>query len=152
MAGRPSKLTPAIAKAITDVLSAGNFIETACDYASIDYKTFYNWMKWGERGTQKDIDAGYTEFFHMVKKAMSDVEILTVADVRKGVFNWQSRAWWLERRHPDRWGNRQRNTNVNMTVDVANLPDDILERIARGEDVDLSTVASASRARAAAAS
>lgn len=114
--GRPSKLTPELQKQICDLLTAGNFLETVCDFVGIDKTTAYEWIARGERGWQIDIGDGkegsvnYVEFSHAVKKAMSQVEITTVNDVRRGVDNWQSRAWWLERRHPDKWGNRGKST------------------------------------------
>ncbi len=107
-AGRPSKLTPELQRQICDLLRAGNYVETVCDYVGIEYKTYYNWRNRGERAWQVDIEAGYVEFLHAVKKAVSEVEILTIADLRSGPMNWQAKAWWLERRHPDRWGNRQK--------------------------------------------
>lgn len=143
MAGRPSKLTPEMQTQIVQLLSAGNFVETVCDYVGIHKDTFYEWFSRGERGWQKDQKPiNYVEFSDAVKKAISQVEITTVNDLRKGPQNWQAKAWWLERRHPDKWGNRQRNTQINYNVDLSSLPDEILERLAAGENVDLSTIKS----------
>ncbi len=108
--GRPSKLTPEITKQISDLLLAGNFAETVCDFVGIHKDTFYEWMRRGERAWQVDVDGGYVEFSDAIKKAIAQVEITTMNDVRRGVDNWQSRAWWLERRHPDKWGNRGKQT------------------------------------------
>lgn len=111
MAGRPTKLTQELQKQICDLLAAGNFAETVCDYVGIAKPTFYDWIKRGERGWRSDINGGYVEFSNAVKKSMGQVEINTVKEVRRGVDNWQSRAWWLERRHPDKWGNRGKQTH-----------------------------------------
>lgn len=109
MRGRPSKLTPEIQAKIVQLLAAGNFVETVCDHVGLHKDTFYEWIKRGERGWAKDKKpVNYVDFSDAVKKAIAQVEMLTVNDVRQGVFNWQSRAWWLERRHPDKWGNRQK--------------------------------------------
>ncbi len=142
---RPTKLTPELQKQICDFLTAGNFVETVCDYVGVCKFTFYEWIKRGERGWQIDIDGGYVEFSNAVKKAMSQVEMTTVHDLRKGPMNWQAKAWWLERRHPDKWGNRGKNTNVNVNVDMTALPDDVIDKLARGEEVDFATIASQSR-------
>lgn len=105
---RPSKLTPELTDDIVQLLLAGNFVETTCDYVGISKETFYEWLRRGERAWQTDIDpVNYVEFSDAVKKAIAQVETLSVAKLRGGILNWQSLAWWLERRHPDRWGNRQ---------------------------------------------
>ena|SRR6185436_4113502 len=106
-AGRPSKLTPEVQQQFKILLEAGNFVETVCDYVGITGATFYNWMERGERGRKSDVDGGYVEFFDMVKKSVAIVEISTLRDLRAGPLNWQAKAWWLERRHPKKWGNRQ---------------------------------------------
>lgn len=110
-AGRPSKLTSELQKQICDFLVAGNFAETVCDFVGIDKTTYYEWLKRGERGWQIDIEGGYVEFSHAVKKAVAQVEMTTVHGLRKRPYNWQADAWWLERRHPDRWGNRQKHVH-----------------------------------------
>jgi len=89
--------------------------------------TFYDWLHRGERGWETDIKGGYVEFSDAVKKAVAIVETLTVADLRKGPQNWQSKAWWLERRHPDRWGNRQK-MPVRDLKNYSALADRVLAR------------------------
>lgn len=113
---RPTKLTAILQKDIVDLLLAGNFVETVCDYVGISRETFYDWLKRGERGHKKDIDGGYVEFSDTIKKAIAQVEILTIADLRVGPQNWQAKAWWLERRHPDKWGNRQKHEQSGEVI------------------------------------
>lgn len=132
-AGRPSKLTPELQKDICNYLLAGNFVETVCDFVGIDKTTFYDWCNRGERGWKVDIDGGYVEFSNAVKKAISQVEMTTVHDLRKGPVNWQSKAWWLERRHPDKWGNRGKSQVEHTIKDVSQLSDDELRAIVEGK-------------------
>ncbi len=108
--GRPSKLTEELTTQICDLLRDGNFVETVCDFVGINKTTIYEWIARGERGWKADVEGGYVEFTNVVKKAMSQVEFDTLKDLRQGVDNWQARAWWLERRHPDKWGNRGKST------------------------------------------
>lgn len=143
---RPTKLTPELQAQICKHLLDGNFVETVCDFVGIDKPTFYDWIKRGERGWQSDIDGGYVEFSNAVKRAISLIEMQTMGELKSGGMNWQAKAWWLERRHPDKWGNRGKNTNVNVNVDMSTLPDEILDKLANGEEVDLATAAGASRA------
>lgn len=109
MIGRPSKLTPALQNEIVKLLSEGNFVETVCDYVGLHKDTFYEWQRRGERAWQVDIEpVNYVAFSDAVKKAIAEVEKDTITDLRAGPLNWQAKAWWLERRHPDKWGNRQK--------------------------------------------
>lgn len=102
--GRPSKLTPEITATIAALLRAGNYITTVADFVGINPDTIYEWISRGERGWKIDREGGFVEFSETVKKAMSEVEMATVDEVRKGFTNWQSRAWFLERRYPAKWG------------------------------------------------
>lgn len=132
---RPTKLTPELQKQICDLLEAGNFVETVCDFVGIHKDTFYEWVNRGERGWKADMDGGYVGFSDAVKKAISTVEMDTLTDLRRGPLNWQAKAWWLERRHPDKWGNRQKvvhsgpNDGPIETKDVTNLTDEQLADI-----------------------
>lgn len=109
--GRPSKLTPDIQRQICDLLLAGNFAQTVCDFVGIHVDTFHEWMNRGERGWKIDEEGGYTEFSEAVKKAVAQVEMTTIYTLRQGDQYWQRYAWWLERRHPDKWGNRQKHVH-----------------------------------------
>lgn len=104
-AGRPTKLTSDLTKQIAKLLTDGNYVETVCDYVGLSRSTFYEWLERGENA-EDGTDIEFAEFSDTIKKAIASVEMETVKSVRKGPMNWQSKAWWLERRHPDRWGNR----------------------------------------------
>ena len=50
----------------------------------------------------------YYEFYESIKKAKS----LAIADAVKNIketakTKWTAEAWWLERKNPEQWGNRQ---------------------------------------------
>lgn len=46
--GRPSKLTPERQQQLVDLIAAGNYLETACAGANIDYSTFRSWILRGQ--------------------------------------------------------------------------------------------------------
>ena len=52
-----------------------------------------------------------------------------VADAAMNPKNWTAAAWWLERRHPDDYGRRER---LDVKVDLRT----IAEKVAPGLDVD----------------
>jgi len=102
--GRPTKLTPELQEEILRYISADNYFETSCWAVGITPQTGYNWLKRGER----ESSGIFREFYLAVKRAEAKAEILNVAYIKAGTDNWQSRAWILERKFPDRWGKKEK--------------------------------------------
>lgn len=106
MAGRPTKISPEICEDIVKYIKAGNYPEVAASLAGVSRKTFYNWLKKGHKSKSNGV---YKQFLHSIKKAESYAEAAAVERIRKaGEDNWQALAWWMERKHPDKWGRKQR--------------------------------------------
>ncbi|NMP20749.1 hypothetical protein [Sulfobacillus harzensis] len=112
--GRPSKLTPERQKKLVDAIRAGNYYETACTYAGIDYTTFRLWMQKGEAREAKK----YSDFFEAITRAEAEAESRAVALWQKAMpEDWRAAQMFLERRHPDRWGKQDKlKTEVSGTV------------------------------------
>jgi transposase len=119
--GRPSKLTPEIVQKVREILPVALYIETVAAYLGVDRQTFYNWIKRGEREAKRlqkqkkpaprAKEALYLEFFHAVKKALAEGEFHNALLIRTAATDgesWTAAAWLLERRFPERWGQRQR--------------------------------------------
>ena len=105
MSGRKSKLTPETQEAVCKAIRDGNYNHIAAAYAGIGESTFYLWMSLGERARS----GKYLEFLEAVKKAEADAEVRTVALIETAAHeNWQAAAWWLERKHNERWGRKER--------------------------------------------
>ncbi len=103
--GRPSKLTPETQKKLVEAISAGNFYETACTHAGIEYQTFRNWMKAGEQAT----NGRFFDFFEAITRAEAEAEMRAVEMIRQAMpDDWRAAVALLERRHPDRWGRKER--------------------------------------------
>lgn len=107
-AGRPKgsgiKLTPELKALVIAHLLAGNYVETAAQAAGVNKTTLYDWLKKGAKGEQP-----YQEFSNAVVAAQAAAEARDVQRLdTHGLMNWQAVAWRLERRHPDRWGRRER--------------------------------------------
>jgi len=102
--GRKTKLTPELQARFVQVLRAGNFIETCCDYCGIHPDTYYGWLERAkEPGERNRI---FREFAAAVSTARATAEIESVARIRlagsKG--NLKADIWYLERSYPERWG------------------------------------------------
>ena len=95
--GRNTKLTTELTDKICEALRAGNYIETACEFAGIVPATYYRWIADSEKP-----DAGVllVEFREAVKKARATAEVRNVALIQQAAQDpnkWQASAWWLER-------------------------------------------------------
>ncbi|MDA8087028.1 MAG: hypothetical protein M0Z75_10055 [Nitrospiraceae bacterium] len=102
---RPVKLTSELQAKLCSAIAEGNYYETACKHAGIDYSTFRKWILRGEKGKEGD---RFFEFCEAIKKAESEAEMkCTQVILKSAAKNWQAAAWWLERRYPARWGREE---------------------------------------------
>lgn len=106
--GRPTKLTPELQRKLCDAISAGNYYEAACGYAGVEYSTFRKWMRRGKKAKRGD----FFQFFHAVRLAEASAEVSAVALWKSQMpENWQACRDFLARRHPKRWGPKEKIEN-----------------------------------------
>jgi len=110
--GRPTKLTPKLQSKFVDLIAKGHYISTACQACGIARETFYTWL---ERAEQEAKNGGgiYADFHDAVKKAEAEAEEALLAVVREKAIDkkdWLPAMTILERRHPEKWGRRDRST------------------------------------------
>lgn len=104
---------------IAQVIRAGNFIKTACEYVGIDESTYYRYMKLGKQDAEDGKETIYSKFYNTLKKARATAETRNVAVINQASNDsWQASAWWLERSFPDRWGKRNLSVDANVTGDL----------------------------------
>ncbi len=101
MAGRKTILTKELIHKFEVLLSAGNYVVTACGTLGISQSAYYEWLKKGETAN----DGLYAEFEKAVKKAEHIAEAKWMRDISQDEA-WQSKAWLMERRYPERWGKK----------------------------------------------
>lgn len=105
---RPEKLTPEIQEKVVQLLTAGNYIETAALMAGITKVSVYNWLKKGRAAK----GGMYREFFNAIERAQAAAENRSVLLIGRAANDqWQAAAWMLERKFPAKWGLR-----VQVTV------------------------------------
>ena len=101
--GRPEKITPELIDTLKSAILAGAYIETASAFAGIHRDTFYDWLKKGAAAKS----GIYKDFSDTIKKATAEAEIRDVMLINRAAqTSWQAAAWKLERKFPDRWGQR----------------------------------------------
>lgn len=121
--GRPVKITDNIIEQIRENLLVGAYIETASAMAGINKDTFYAWLKRGARALDKVRNANgiadpenkkipnserkFAKFSDAIKRTMaeSEIDLLKKLDSHSST-HWQSIAWRLERKFPDRYGRK----------------------------------------------
>lgn len=113
--GRPSDIgDPEILKQFLEAIADGNYMETACHLVGLSKVTVHNWTKRGEAG-----EAPFDRFVNAVKAAEARAEAKMLANVRRASElpqYWAAGMTVLERRHPERWGKRQDDTNTPRVV------------------------------------
>lgn len=107
---RPTKLTREVQERILQAVQAGNYLDTAAQYAGIDASTMRRWVVKGEAANAPE---PYRTFCTALKSARATAEVRSVALIQSAASNgtWQAAAWYLERSYPDRWGR----TRVEVT-------------------------------------
>jgi hypothetical protein len=114
-------VTSAQTDRLLDGLRKGMTRRAACAYAGFSRTTFYRML---------DADKG--TLVTAIEKAEGEAEAVYTALVAKAAMDpksWTAAAWWLERRHPDDFGRKDR---VELKVDLRT----IAEKVAPGLDVD----------------
>lgn len=125
--GRPSPTT-AQWEQIIELVAAGNYLSTAAMRAGAAPSTISSLISRYDAGTLRW--TGGQSLVRRLKAAAALAETAAVERVRAGAGGWQSAAWWLERRFPDRYGQRTR-IDVRATVaQVAALSDQQLAALA----------------------
>lgn len=104
-----SKLTDDVREAICESIRRGNYAKIAAEAADVSETTFYRWLEEGEqaqRGKKR-------EFWESVKKAEAEAEEKAVQVVQDAMpHDWKAAMTYLERRHPERWGRRERHEHT----------------------------------------
>jgi len=162
--GRPTKLTPQLQENICKYIAAGNYLVTACQACGIDKSTYLRWL--GQAEQEANNGGGlYHDFGLAVKRAEAEQEaaiaqrlidgalpgqrkkvIKTNADgttseeVTETGGDWLAAATYLERRHPDRWGRKDRTAitidetkHVTITRVTVVLPAGVDGQVVEGE-------------------
>lgn len=120
MPGRPTDLTSQVQAKIVQAIVGGNDNKVAAAYAGIGESTFYAWLERGRKerarlaaspnARPRAKETPFVEFLASIEKAQADAEARNVALIAKAAAEgtWTAAAWWLERKHPDRWGRKER--------------------------------------------
>ena len=91
----------------------GLTIDDACVYAGVSEKTYYNWLNKDVSTINDEVEQKkFIQFLQSLKKAQSECQMYCLDFLMKDK-SWQSKAWVLERRFPDRWAKKDMTINEN---------------------------------------
>ena len=111
--GRKTKLEDDIHQRLILAIERGLTIADACEYSGISEKTYYNWLNKDTTQIKDDEERKkFVQFLQDIKKAQSECQMYCLDFIMKDK-SWQSKAWLLERRFPDRWAKKDMTINEN---------------------------------------
>lgn len=97
-------------KKLLDALKGGVDINTASQFAGINYQTVYRWVERGQRENERleqgleptDTEAPFYELWQSMRQARAEAVVRNMAQVQKAANqgDWKAAAWWLERTMP----------------------------------------------------
>jgi hypothetical protein len=96
------------------IADSGNYANAAAVFAGISESTYYAWLERGrsvlESSPVPAAERPYLEFLQAVTRASAEAEVEAVALIRKAARDgdYLAALRFLERRYPERWGNRRR--------------------------------------------
>ena len=119
-----SKLTPELSHKLCEALAKGYSIPAACSVVGIVENTYYNWY---DRG--KDAKSGkYRQFYCDANNARDKATHLVETVILDSIpSNPQDAKWWLTKRRPETYGERQ----FNETKIEADVKADVLTKLER---------------------
>ena len=131
-----AKLSPAIHKAVVNLVKQGNWIQTASRAVGIPRSTMFRWMQIGrgEHPTRAATEP-YLSFAKDVDDAFATAEVEIVQDLRSSD-DWRAKAWLLESGPArDRWS-QSVNINAQMAP-AASILDTLRQRSLTQGDEEL---------------
>lgn len=110
--GRPTLLTPELSDRIVQVVSAGNYLKTAAQFAGVGQSTLMSWLARG-RAAAGIVEAGdplpdseepFLTFLERVTQAETVAEVSAVTHWRRAFTDdWRAARDYLARKRPDQW-------------------------------------------------
>jgi len=141
-------------QALSEAIAKGNYAVTACNLAGVTPQTFINWRIQAEKDEANGLtvkESPYMKLFESVKRAEAIAESKLVEVVRESAEvkrEWLPAMTFLERRHPDRWGRKDRSqvtidehktitiTRVEVIKPEGYIEGEVVEQLEEGEKDD----------------
>lgn len=143
--GRKSKLDKDRQDILLKAIKVGNDKKVACALAGISEPTLYRWL---EQSKAENASEQLRDFRESLERVEAEAEVLKVSRIAQAADNgrWQAAAWWLERKHPERWAQQTKikaelsgpdGTPIAISIEEARKI--VLEMLNEGEENGLIT-------------
>ena len=123
------KLTPELSDKLCEALAKGYSIPAACSVVGIVVQTYYNWYNKGRDAKSGKFKQFFCDVNNAQDKATYSVETVIIDSIPD---NPKDAKWWLTKRRPDTYGDRQYNeTKIDAKVEsdvTLNLLDRVKEK------------------------
>jgi hypothetical protein len=103
------KLNKELIEKAHNLISEGHYAVVVCTYLGIAETSFYNWCRKGKEDFENGKNSIYVQFLQSINEAEAKAEMLHLQNIAKSANDgtWQASAWLLERKHKNRWSNKQ---------------------------------------------
>lgn len=109
------KLTPELSDKLCEALAKGYSIPAACSVVGIVVQTYYNWYNKGRDAKSGKFKQFFCDVNNAQDKATYSVETVIIDSIPD---NPKDAKWWLTKRRPDTYGDRQYNeTTIDAKVE-----------------------------------
>ena len=125
-------------EALSLAIAKGNYTVTACQLCDIDQTTLWHWVDQGTKDYEAGLENIYTKLIIALKRAEAKAEAELVNVVRESATikkEWLPAMTFLERRHPDRWGRKDR-TKVEVSGKVEHRIEYVEIELDRGQIIE----------------
>lgn len=91
------------------LISEGHYAVVVCAYLGISEVTYYDWLKKAKQHIEEGKNSIYVKFSKSIQEAEAKAEMRHLQNIAKAATDgtWQASAWLLERKHKNRWSNKQ---------------------------------------------
>ena len=107
----PRKLNQGMIVALSEYIRKGNYAVVACQLCGISEVTLWNWLNQAQQDEIAERETIYLALMKALKTAEAEAEALMVQTARDAAVAKKDGYLAItvnERRHPDRWGRRER--------------------------------------------
>lgn len=109
--GHTTERTVTRGERVVEMVRASNYRDDAARVAGIHPATLFDYLAKGRNDRSAGKTTQFTEFADAIEKAQAESDSAMVVLIRAAATSpnhWQAASWLLERRHPDKWGQRTR--------------------------------------------
>jgi transposase len=107
MRGAKLRLNEELIKEISQHVRDGSFYKDAALLVGVTEHTFHDWKKKGITDLEENKQTIYSQFIQSLRQAEAEAKAEAVKYIQRSE-DWKARAWYLERKYNDEFGNKQK--------------------------------------------